>query len=117
MFYGEAWGFEKVCGTWASGFLFLIAMIPELVTKRFLLQEILPEDQSFIFEGLSHPQVISFYGVHYKTFEETSAQMQFYSQLQKEGAGLWWKLVEAWTFEKVGQSASTITTRNTANAK
>jgi ribosomal-protein-alanine N-acetyltransferase len=77
-------------------------MFPELVTKRFLLQEILPEDQPFIFEGLSHPQVIPYYGVQYKTLEETSAQMQFYSQLQKEGTGLWWKIVDAWTFEKVG---------------
>lgn len=77
-------------------------MFPELVTERFLLKEILPEDQPFIFEGLSHPQVIPYYGVQYKTLEETSAQMQFYSQLQKEGTGMWWKITDAWTFEKVG---------------
>lgn len=77
-------------------------MFPELYTERFLLQEILPEDQPFIFEGLSHPQVIPHYGVQYKTLDETSAQMQFYSGLQREGTGTWWKIVDRWGFEKVG---------------
>jgi ribosomal-protein-alanine N-acetyltransferase len=77
-------------------------MFPELHAKRFLLQQILPQDQPFIFEGLSHPQVIPYYGVQYKTLEETSAQMQYYSQLQKEGNGMWWKIVDRWTYEKVG---------------
>lgn len=77
-------------------------MFPELHTSRFLLQQILPEDQPFIFEGLSHPQVIPFYGVQYKTLQETSAQMQYYNQLWKEGTGAWWKIVDAKSFEKLG---------------
>lgn len=77
-------------------------MFPELATSRFLLQQILPEDQPFIFEGLSHPQVIPYYGVQYKTLEETSAQMEYYIRLRKEGTGTWWKIVHKRTFEKVG---------------
>ena len=69
-------------------------MVPELATELFLLQPIQPEDQPFIFEGLSHPDVIPFYGVQYKTLEETRAQMQYYSQLLKEGVGMWWKIVD-----------------------
>jgi len=77
-------------------------MFPQLETARFLLQEILPEDQPFIFEGLSHPQVIPHYGVQYKTLEETSAQMQYYRQLQKGGTGAWWKITAKETREKLG---------------
>ena len=77
-------------------------MVPQLQTSRFSLQNILPEDQPFIFEGLSHPHVIPFYGVQYKTLEETSAQMQYYNQLIKNGEGLWWKIVDQQTGEKKG---------------
>jgi ribosomal-protein-alanine N-acetyltransferase len=35
-------------------------MFPELTTERFLLQQVVPEDQQFIFEGLSHPDIIPF---------------------------------------------------------
>lgn len=77
-------------------------MFPELQTNRLLLQQILPQDQPFIFEGLSHPHVIPHYGVQYKTLEETAAQMQYYSRLWKDQSGAWWKIVDRWTFEKVG---------------
>lgn len=77
-------------------------MFPELTTSRFLLQEILPEDQPFIYEGLSNAQVIPFYGVQYKTLEETTAQMHYYSRLWRDGTGAWWKIVDRRTFEKVG---------------
>jgi ribosomal-protein-alanine N-acetyltransferase len=77
-------------------------MFPELQTTRFLLRKIQPADQPFIFEGLSHPQVIPHYGVQYKTLEETTLQMQYYSRLSKEQTGTWWKIVDRATFEKVG---------------
>jgi [ribosomal protein S5]-alanine N-acetyltransferase len=77
-------------------------MFPELATERLLLQRILPEDQPFIFKGLSHPQVIPHYGVNYKTLEETALQMLYYDQLLREQTGIWWKLVAKETFEKVG---------------
>ncbi len=77
-------------------------MLPQLTTERFLLQPILPEDKRFVFQGLSHPQVIPHYGVQYRTLEETSAQMQYYSQVQKQGTGGWWKIVNPHRFEKLG---------------
>jgi ribosomal-protein-alanine N-acetyltransferase len=77
-------------------------MFPELTTKRYLLQEIKEEDQPFIFEGLSHPQVIPFYGVSYKTFEDTKVQMDFYRTMQEADSGTWWKIVAKDNFEKVG---------------
>jgi ribosomal-protein-alanine N-acetyltransferase len=77
-------------------------MIPSLRTKRLLLQEILPEDQAFIFKGLSHPKVIPFYGVRYESLEATAAQMDWYSKMVEEGSGMSWKMVDAATGEKIG---------------
>jgi ribosomal-protein-alanine N-acetyltransferase len=77
-------------------------MIPELSTERLLLQEIKPEDQRFIFEGLSHPEVIPFYGVRYDSFEATGAQMEWYQKMVDEGTGIPWKIVNNGTGEKMG---------------
>jgi [ribosomal protein S5]-alanine N-acetyltransferase len=77
-------------------------MFPELNTSRFLLKQILPEDQAFIFKGLSNPQVIPFYGVQYKTLEGTKAQMEFYDRLWREKTGIWWKIIHRQTNESIG---------------
>jgi ribosomal-protein-alanine N-acetyltransferase len=77
-------------------------MFPQLETTRYWLQEITPNDQSFIFEGLSHPQVIPYYGVSYQTFEATMAQMNFYEEMLASDTGMWWKIVSKETGTKVG---------------
>jgi [ribosomal protein S5]-alanine N-acetyltransferase len=69
-------------------------MFPELTTQRFLLQEITAADQPFIFEGLSHPDVIPFYGVSYDSLEATAAQIEFYETIWREKSGCWWKIVD-----------------------
>lgn len=63
-------------------------MVPKRTTEHLLLQEIKPEDQSFIFEGLSYPEVIPFYGVRYDSLEATDAQMKWYEQLVNVGTGI-----------------------------
>lgn len=63
---------------------------PELVSSRYRLRQILPQDQEFIFHGLSHPQVIPFYGVRYETLEAAASQMEWYAQLWQERTGIWW---------------------------
>ena len=77
-------------------------MFTEIVTSRFHLQQILPNDQQFIFQGLSHPEVIRFYGVSFHSLESTAEQMQFYDTLIREGTGTWWKIVDSNTGERVG---------------
>lgn len=77
-------------------------MFPELTSPRFLLQQIKSEDQEFIYEGLSHPEVIPFYGVSYQSFDETKAQMDFYDRLLREDTGCWWKIVDREKGTKVG---------------
>jgi len=77
-------------------------MFPTLTTERFLLQQVLPEDQQFIFEGLSHPQIIPFFGVRYDSFEATKKQMDWYEKSYKDGTGGPWKIIDKITGEKKG---------------
>ena len=77
-------------------------MFPELITERLFLQEVKPEDQQFIFEGLSHSEVISFYGVRFDSFEATKAQMDWYQKIYQEGTGISWKIVDKETRENLG---------------
>ena len=60
-------------------------LFPELITDRFILKQILPADQAFIFKGLSDLKVIPFYGVRYDN-----------------KTGCWWKIVSKTTDKPVG---------------
>ncbi|RYF85239.1 MAG: N-acetyltransferase [Chitinophagaceae bacterium] len=77
-------------------------MFPELTTERLSLQQVLPEDQQFIFEGLSHPQVIPFFGVSYDSFEATKKQMDWYAKAYEEDTGGPWKIIEKASGKKIG---------------
>lgn len=77
-------------------------MFPQLETTRLLLTHFRPEDQEFVFEALSHPEVIRHYGVNYSTLEATRAQMEWFSKLLTEKTGIWWKIVDKVSNEPVG---------------
>ena len=64
--------------------------IPDIHTERLLLRKIYPEDLDHIYRGLSHPEVIRFYGVSYTTREKTQAQMDWYADLEEKGTGIFW---------------------------
>lgn len=63
---------------------------PILKTQRFLLRQFVESDLENVYKGLSDPEIIKYYGVSYKTLEETKEQMEFFSNLEKEGTGIWW---------------------------
>ena len=77
-------------------------MFNQVTTERLLLKQILAEDQQFIFEGLSHPEVIPFYGVRYASFEETKQQLDWYEKMLQEDTGIPWKMVNRVTGENIG---------------
>jgi ribosomal-protein-alanine N-acetyltransferase len=77
-------------------------MFPELSTQRLLLQQILPADQPFIFEGLSHPDIIPFYGVCYHSLEATSVQMDWYDQMMEKNTGISWKIIDKASAKPMG---------------
>lgn len=77
-------------------------MFPELQTNKYWVKEIQRADQPFVYEGLSHPEVIRYYGVWYDTLEATGGQMDFYERVWKEQTGCFWKIVSKETGVAVG---------------
>lgn len=63
---------------------------PTIKTERLLLRQFVESDLENVYKGLSNPEIIKYYGVSYKTLEDTKAQMQFFADLEKEGTGIWW---------------------------
>lgn len=61
-------------------------------TDRLLLRPITPEDKQNIYKGLSHPDVIKFYGVSFHSLEATEEQMIWYRELQENETGIWWAI-------------------------
>ena len=63
-----------------------------LSSSRLLLRKITDSDLEMIFKGLSHPEVILYYGVSYDSIEATKAQIQWYHQLEAKETGIWWAI-------------------------
>jgi [ribosomal protein S5]-alanine N-acetyltransferase len=63
---------------------------PFIKTDRLLLRQFTSTDIDNVFEGLSNPNVIKFYGVSYHSLEATRTQMKFFSDLEEHGTGIWW---------------------------
>ena len=47
-------------------------------------------DLDNVFLGLSNPDVIKYYGVHYISKEAAIKQMNWFAELEKDGTGIWW---------------------------
>jgi [ribosomal protein S5]-alanine N-acetyltransferase len=63
-----------------------------LKTQRLLLRPFEDSDIENVFKGLSHPDVIKYYGVSYTILEETKTQMHFFKDLEKNETGQWWAI-------------------------
>jgi len=63
-------------------------------TENLLLRPIRDTDIEHVFMGLSHPDVIRYYGVSFSSLEETKVQMQWYATLEKEKTGQWWAICD-----------------------
>lgn len=65
---------------------------PTLETERFTLRQFNPNDLENVFKGLSHPEVIRYYGISFNTIEETQEQMTWFADLEKNETGIWWAI-------------------------
>ncbi|MEL7530934.1 MAG: GNAT family N-acetyltransferase [Bacteroidota bacterium] len=63
-------------------------------TQRLLIRPIEAGDHPSVFAGLSHPEVIKYYGVSFESYEDTQSQMDWYRKLQEEKTGLWWAILD-----------------------
>lgn len=51
---------------------------PIIKTERLLLRQFVASDIENVFKGLSHPDIIKYYGVSFDTLEATKEQMAFF---------------------------------------
>lgn len=58
--------------------------------EKSYLRSITADDLEYVFQGLSDPEVIRYYGVSFKTIEETKEQMDWFTDLEKNNTGKWW---------------------------
>ncbi len=63
---------------------------PILQSERFTLRQFVDSDLENVFKGLSHPDIIKYYGISFDTLEATKEQMTWFADLEKNGNGIWW---------------------------
>lgn len=63
-------------------------------TTHYLLRSFREADIDNVYKGLSHPQVIKYYGVHFASREESKQQMDWYEGLEKNNSGKWWAICD-----------------------
>jgi len=61
-----------------------------LFTPRLKLRPFVDSDLPFVFQGLSHPDVIKYYAVNFKSLEATKEQMEWFKILEETQTGQWW---------------------------
>ena len=68
---------------------------PTIKTERLLLRQFADSDLENVFKGLSHPEVIKYYGVSFQTLEATKKHMAFFADLEKNETGIWFAVCSA----------------------
>lgn len=71
-----------------------MSTFPTITTHRLLLRRFSDDDLQNVFYGLSHPDVIRYYGVSYNSLEAAKHQLTFFSELERNGTGIWWAVCD-----------------------
>jgi ribosomal-protein-alanine N-acetyltransferase len=69
-------------------------VFPTLKTDNLLLRQIVDADISSIYEGLSHPEVVKYYGVSFSSLLATQEQMKWFKELEEHKTGIWWAITD-----------------------
>jgi len=65
---------------------------PILESDRLLLRQFNLNDLNNVFKGLSHPDIIKYYGISFDSMEATKTQMNWFQDLEKNETGIWWAI-------------------------
>ncbi|GAA5219373.1 GNAT family N-acetyltransferase [Membranihabitans marinus] len=65
---------------------------PILKSQRLILRQIVESDLENVYKGLSHPEVVRYYGVEFNSLEATVEQMNWFADLEKNGNGMYWAI-------------------------
>lgn len=68
---------------------------PIIKTNKFLLRKFDASDIENIYNGLSDPKVIKYYGISFNSLAETQRQLDFYAELEKNETGIFWAICSA----------------------
>lgn len=64
-----------------------------LESERVFLRQFQDSDLENVFKGLSHPEIIKYYGISFNSMEATKEQLRWFANLQKNGTGIWWAIL------------------------
>lgn len=67
---------------------------PLLSTEKLLLGKFTDQDLSYLFKGLSDPEVVRHYGINFRTLEATKEQLDWFARNEREGTGIWWVIAD-----------------------
>jgi len=67
---------------------------PVLETSRTQLRQFADLDLENVFYGLSHPEVIKYYGVSFNNLEATKEQLEWFRSLEENETGIWWAVCD-----------------------
>ncbi|MDX1767629.1 MAG: GNAT family N-acetyltransferase [Arenibacter troitsensis] len=65
---------------------------PSPESERVTLRQFADSDLENVFKGLSHPDIIKYYGVSFNSMEATKEQMTWFADLEKNETGIWWPI-------------------------
>lgn len=63
-----------------------------LESNSLLLRSFKETDIGWVFQGLSNPDIIKYYGVSYDSLEATKEQMNWFKNLEIEETGIWFAI-------------------------
>lgn len=65
---------------------------PKIETERFKLRQFTENDLENVYNGLSHPEVIAYYGISFDSLEATKEQIIWFRNLEENKTGIWWAI-------------------------
>jgi len=72
----------------------MINTFPILESERTILRQFTNSDLEDVYKGLSHPDIIKYYGINFDSLEATKEQMEWFRDLEKNETGIWWAVCE-----------------------
>ncbi|WP_291862618.1 GNAT family N-acetyltransferase [Marinilabilia sp.] len=64
----------------------------KIESERFILRQFTVNDLENVYKGLSHPDVIKYYGISFDSLEATKEQITWFRDLEKNETGIWWAI-------------------------
>jgi len=67
-------------------------VFPIIETDRLKLRQFTNNDLENVYKGLSHPDIIKYYGISFDSLEATKEQMTWFANHEKNDTGIWWAI-------------------------